>query len=97
MIKKREKKHDKIVLLAKSKLSSYSGYGLVFDGKSSSIFNDDFPRNVIIFRVDNSSLSYTHNLKNDFLILDERNTFGINGSFGASEKLDSQEYLIKRV
>ena len=39
-----------------------------------------------MFWVDNSSSSYTGNLKNDFLILGEGPTFRINGSFHASEK-----------
>ena len=64
----------------------YSGYGISSDGKGSWSFNVDFARNATIFRVDNSSSSDTDNLKNDFLILGEGDTFGINGSFGASEK-----------
>ena len=64
----------------------YSDNGIVFDGKDSWSFNDDFARNAIIFGVDNSPSSRTDNLKNDFLILGEGDTFGINGSFGASEK-----------
>ena len=43
----------------------------------------------IIFSVDNSSLSLDDNLKNDFLLLHERDPFGINGSFGAPEKKGS--------
>ena len=50
-------------------------------------FNDDFTRNVIIFGVDNSSSSHIDNLKIDFLILSQRDTFGINGSLGAALKL----------
>ena len=46
-------------------------------------FNDQFARNVIIFGVDNSLSFHTDNLKSDFLILGERNTFSINGGFGA--------------
>ena len=38
-----------------------------------------------MFGIDNSSTSHTDNLKNDFLILGEGDTFGINGSFGAPE------------
>ena len=64
----------------------YSRYGIVFDGKSKWSFGNDFSRNVIVFGVDNSSSSHTDNLKNDFLILGEGDTFGINGSFGALEK-----------
>ena len=36
----------------------------------------------------NSSSSHADDIKNNFLILDERDTFGINGSFGAPEKTD---------
>ena len=64
----------------------HSGYGIAFDGKGSWSFNDEFARNNMIFRVDNNSSSHTDNLKNDFLILVEGDTFGINGSFGAPEK-----------
>ena len=64
----------------------YSGYRIAFDGKGSWCFNDDTGRNVIIFGVDNSSSSHTDNLKNDFLVSGEGDTFGINGSFGAPEK-----------
>ena len=64
----------------------YSDYEIAFDGKGSLIFNDKFVRNVIIFEVDNNSSSHTDNLKNDFLILGEGETFGINGSFSAPKK-----------
>ena len=64
----------------------YSGYGIAFDGKISWSFNDDFARCVKMFGVDNNSLSHTDNLKNDFLILDEGDTFRINKSLGAPEK-----------
>ena len=64
----------------------YSGYGIAFDGKDSWNFNDHFTRNVIIFGVDNSSSHLTDNLKNDSLILGDSS--GINGSFGAAEKID---------
>ena len=49
-------------------------------------FGNESTKNVIIFWVDNSSSSHTDNLKNDFLILGEGPTFGINGSFGVSKK-----------
>ena len=64
----------------------YSGYGIAFDGKGSRSFGNDFARNVIIFGVDDSSSTHTDNLKNDFSILGKGDTFGINGSFGATEK-----------
>ena len=34
----------------------------------------------------NSSSSHTDNVENDFLVLGDGPTFGVNGSFGASEK-----------
>ena len=64
----------------------YSGYGIAFNGKVEWYFDNDYARNVIIFGVDNSSSSHADNLRNDFLILGEGDTFGINGSFGAPEK-----------
>ena len=64
----------------------YSCYGIAFDGKGSWSFNDDFARNVIIFEIDNSSLSHTDNLKNDFLILGERDSSGIKESLGVPAK-----------
>ena len=45
--------------------------------------------NVIIFGVDNSLSSHADNLKNNFLVLGEGDTFGNNGArknFGALEK-----------
>ena len=70
----------------------YSGYGIAFDGKGSLSYSDDFAKNVIIFEVDNSSSSHTDNLKNDFLILGEGDTFGINGSFGTPKKIFFSNY-----
>ena len=40
----------------------------------------------MIFGVDNSSSSHADNRKNNFLILGEGPTCGINGSFGSPEK-----------
>ena len=64
----------------------YSGYGIAFDGKGEWSFGNDYARNLIIFGVYNSSSSHADNLKNNFLVLGEGDTFGINGSFGAPEK-----------
>ena len=64
----------------------YSSYEIAFDGKGSWSSNVDFGRNVIIFGVGNSSSHHTDNVKNDFLISEEGDTFGISGSFGASGK-----------
>ena len=63
----------------------YSGYRIVFDGKGKWSFGIDYARNVIIFGIDNSSSSHTDPL-NNFLILSERDTFGINGRFGSPKK-----------
>ena len=48
--------------------------------------DNDITRNVINFGVDNSSLFHIGNCKNNFLMLGEGPTFGINGSFGSSKK-----------
>ena len=49
-------------------------------------FGNDYARNVVDLGVDNSSLSIADNCKNNFFVLGGRDTFGINGSFGALEK-----------
>ena len=64
----------------------YSGYGITFDSAGSWNFGNDFARNVIIFIVDNSSSSHTDNHKNNFLVLGEDPTYGINRCFGSPEK-----------
>ena len=64
----------------------YSGYGIVLNGKGEWSFENDYASNVIIFGVDNSSSSHVDNLKNNFLVLGEGDTFGINESFDVSEK-----------
>ena len=63
-----------------------SWYEIAFDGKGSWSLNDDFAWNFLAFEVDNSSSLLTDNIKNDFLILGNTDTFGINGSFFAPEK-----------
>ena len=55
---------------------------MTFDSAGSWSFNNDFARNVIIFSDNNSSLTHADNHKNNFLILGEGPTYGINGSFG---------------
>ena len=69
----------------KSKFN-YNGRGIAFDGEGSWSFDHDFARNVVIFGVDNSSSSHTDNQKNNFLVLGEGPTQGINDSTGAAEK-----------
>ena len=70
----------------------YSGNGITFDSAGSWSFDNDFARNVIIFGVDNSSSSHADNSKNNFLILGEGPTCGINGSFGSLEEKFSINY-----
>ena len=64
----------------------YSGYGITFDSAGSWNFDNDTARNVIIFGVDNSLSSHADNHKNNFSVLSENLTFGINGRFGLPEK-----------
>ena len=64
----------------------YSGYRIAFDGTSTWKFGDDYAKNVEIFGVDNSSSSHNNNYKNNFLVLGEGLNYGINGSFGSSER-----------
>ena len=49
-------------------------------------FDNDFARNVVIFDVDDSSSSHTDNRKNNFLVIGEGPTQGINDSTGTAEK-----------
>ena len=63
----------------------YSGCGTAFDGKGGRKFGSDFARNFVVLGVDNGSSSHTDNIKNDFLILGEGDTFGINERFGAPD------------
>ena len=57
----------------------YSGYGIAFDSAGSWSFGNGFARNVVIFGVDNSSSSHVNSC-NNFLMLDEGPTYGINGT-----------------
>ena len=74
----------------------YSSYRIVFDGAGSWSFGNHFARNVVIFAVDNSSSSHSDNRKNNFLILDEGDTFGINGSFGAPATISRKQANLGR-
>ena len=57
-----------------------------FDSAGSWSFDNDIARNVTIFGVDNSSSSHANNRKNNYLMLGEGPTSGINESFGSPEK-----------
>ena len=63
----------------------YNGYGMAINGAGSWSFSNDFPRNVIIFCIDNSSSSHTDNCKNNFQSK-VRPTDNINGSINTAEK-----------
>ena len=65
---------------------AYGGYGMTFDGVGSWSFDNNFARKVIIFGVESSSSSHSDNRKDNFLILDEGPTYGINGNFGLPEQ-----------
>ena len=60
-----------------------------FDGAGSQNFGNDLARNVVIFGVDNISSSHTATCKNNFLVLCEVPTYGINGSFLSPDKMFS--------
>ena len=64
----------------------YRGYGITFGSADSWSFEDNFARNVIIFGADNSSSPHSDNRKNNFLILGQGPTYGINENFGSSEE-----------
>ena len=50
-------------------------------------FRNGFARNIVIRVVDNTSSSHIDNLKNNFLVLGEGLTEGINDGVGAAEKI----------
>ena len=66
---------------------TYNGQGIAFDEEGPWNFYYDFVKNVVIFGVNNSSLSRTDNRKNNFLVLGEGLTQGVNGSTDAAEKI----------
>ena len=46
----------------------YSGYRITFDSAGSWMFDIETARNVIIFGVDNNSLSHADSRKNNFIV-----------------------------
>ena len=64
----------------------YSGYRITFDSAGSWNFGNDFTGNAVIFEINNSSSSHSDSRKNNFLVLGEGPTYGINGSFGSPGK-----------
>ena len=68
---------------------TYNDQEIEFDGEGSWSFDNDFARNVVIFGVNNSSSYHTDNQNNNFLVLAEGPTQGINDSIGAAaEKIN---------
>ena len=72
--------------LSKKRKFTYNGRRIAFDGEGLWIVANDFDRNVAIFGVDNNSSSHTHSWKNNFLVLGEGPTQGINGGTSSAEK-----------
>ena len=64
----------------------YSGNGIIFDSAGSWSFGNEFVRNVVTFGDDNSSSCHVDNRKNNYWLLHEGPTYGINGKFGSEEK-----------
>ena len=69
------------------KVYLYKGYKITFDSAGSWSFDNDTARNVInLVLVIVHHLMFKNNFKNNFLVLDEGLTLGINGRFGSLEK-----------
>ena len=64
----------------------YSSYWIAFDGAGSWNIGNGFAKSVAIFGVDVSSLTHADNRKNNFVVLGESPTYGINGNFASPEK-----------
>ena len=64
----------------------YSGYERAFEQLGSWSFGNYFAGNVVVFGVDNISLSHTDNHKNNLLLLGEEPTDYVNGSVGSAEQ-----------
>ena len=64
----------------------YKGYEIAIDVKGTWRFDNDYADTVVIFGTDNSSSSHAGNYKDNFSVLGEQDTSGINGTFSAPEK-----------
>ena len=67
----------------------YSGCGIPFDGKGEWSFHNGTASNFITFSTGKNSLSHADLVKNNFLLLGEGDTFGINQIFGEPENKTS--------
>ena len=59
---------------------------MTLDNAGSQSFDNNFAKNIILLGVNNSSSSHSENWKNNFLVLNEVPTYGINGSFESPGK-----------
>ena len=75
-----------IVKNSDNEMYVYSGYRITFTSVGSWSFNNYFTRIIIILGINNSLSWHSDNRKNNFLILGESPTYGINESFGSLEK-----------
>ena len=64
----------------------YSEYGMTLDNAGSQSFDNNFAKNIILLGVHKSSSSHSENWKNNFLVLGEVPTYGIDGSFESPGK-----------
>ena len=64
----------------------HTDYAIAFDGAGSWSFGNGYARNIVIFGVDYSLSSYTHNRPNNFLALGDGSIDDINGSVNAAGK-----------
>ena len=63
----------------------YSAYEVAFAAEGEWRFNNDYARNVINFIVYKNSSFHADNLKNNLLLLGERDNFGFIGSSGPAD------------
>ena len=75
-----------IVKNSDNEMYVYSGYRITFNSVGSWNFNNYFARIIISLSINNSLSCHSDNRKNNFLILGESRTYGINESFGSLEK-----------
>ena len=69
----------------KSKFT-FNDWAIAFNGEDSWSFGNDFARNIVNFGVDDSPLSHTDDRENNYLVLGEGLTDGINDGTSSAEK-----------
>ena len=70
-----------------------NGWGIAFNGASSSSFDNHFVRNAIIFGVDGTSSIHTNSHKNNFLVLGEGHNDDSDDSAGTVVKINSINFI----